>query len=161
MGITVESFSGDILRGNDLGILPAWMTRALWCLFGVDAFRSRASTKEDHMKHNALSLKTQVAAWYPSYEAKLPPQQRAGMTRLLNMTMGLLGSNDFKSLIGFKAADNLHFLPFVLHLVRKHASERRADGDVNYDALEQSGQCLVQWLNVANGHGGMMDPASA
>ena len=49
----------------------------------------------------------------------------------------------------------------MLHLVRKHAAELRVDGDVDYDALEQSGHCLVEWLNVVNGHGRMMDAAPA
>ena len=60
LGISTRTFSGDILHSLHLGVFPMWTTRALWVLFQVDAFQSRCTRAEDHLRHNALTLQRLV-----------------------------------------------------------------------------------------------------
>ena len=150
LGIGYDSFAGDNLHTGHLGTWPAWMTRALWCLFRVDAFDSRATRAEDALRHNALALKTLVAEWYPQYEATIPPARRGGMTRVSNITPSMLGKADWSSQVSFKAAENRHFLPFVLHLVGKFRGKLATLPNLDVAALEGSGQKLIEWQDLVN-----------
>ena len=148
LGISTRTFSGDYLHSGHLGIHPVWMTHALWSMFSIDAFESRSTRQEDHLRHNALMLQTLVSRWYPAYERGLSEKSRAGMTRVSIITPSMLGKADLSSVLGFKAAENKHFLPFVLQLIRNHREKLLEISTLDYDALEQSGQALLDFQMI-------------
>ena len=136
-----------------------WMTRALWVLFQVDAFQSRCTRAEDHLRFNAIHLQTLVTKWYPGYEATLSEKGRRGMTRVSGIYGSLLGKADFSSVVGFKAAECKHFLPFVLELVRKHKVLLLTIPTLDYDALEGAGQALIDWTRIVDSQPRMLTDA--
>ena len=161
LGTSTKTFSGDILHTNHLGIYPMWMTRALWVLFQVDAFQSRCSRAEDHLRHNAITLQALVTKWYPSYEATLSEKSKRGMTRVSGIYPSLLGKADFSSVVGFKAAECKHFCPFVLELVRKYKVLLLTVPTLDFDALEGAGQALLDWTRIVDSQPRMLTDAVA
>ena len=157
LGISTRNFSGDYLHSGHLGIYPMWMTHALWTMFSIDCFESRATRQDDHLRHNALRLRTMVSRWYPAYERGLSAKSRRGMTRVSVITPSMLGKADLSSVLGFKAAENKHFLPFVLKLVRDHREMLLHIPTLDYDALEQSGQALLDFQMVLDAQPRFLD----
>ena len=72
------------------------------------------------------------------------------MTRVSGVYPNLLGKSDFSSTVGFKAAECKHFLPFVLELVRKYKVLLVTIPTLDYDALERSGQMLIDWTRITD-----------
>ena len=161
LGISTRNFSPDILHGMHLGVYPAWVTKALWSLFAVDAFQSRTTRSEDHLRHNAICLQTMAGLWYPGYERSLSERGRRGMTRVSTILPGSLGKADLSSLVSFKAAECKHFLPFVLYLVGKYRPLLQAVPTLNLAALEEAGQVLIEWTRLVDASPRLLEPAVA
>ena len=161
LGLSTRNFSGDILHGMHLGLFPVWITRSLWLLFSVDAFESRCTRADDHLRYNALVLQTLVSRFYPTYERGLSERARRGVTRVSSITPSSLGKADLSSHVGFKAAECKHFLPFVLGLVREHRGKLVAIPELDYFALEQSGQMLMDFTAIVDSQPRLMSAATA
>ena len=93
-----------------------------------------------------MALLALLKEWYPLYEATLTPQARRGMTRITNITVGMIGGVHGTDIVDFKAQENRHVLAFVLYLIRKY--RYRIHNECNYEALETSGQALEDWMAV-------------
>ena len=146
LGISYDCFAVDVLHCKHLGVYLAWITRCLHLLFGLDAFATRSSRGPDHMKGNALALKTKAHAWYPEYERTLKKTARRSVTRVNHITDKMLGNEHGTKLVKLKAAESRHFMPFVLALIREYADLLR--GRCDYDNLDQAGVCLQQWMLI-------------
>ena len=72
------------------------------------------------------------------------------MTRVSNITPSMLGKADWSSQVSFKAAENRHFLPFVVHLVGKFRGKLATLPNLDVAALEGSGQKLIEWQDIVN-----------
>ena len=162
LGTSIWSFGIDTLHGLHLGAFPAWSTRGLHLLFEADVFLTRASRFGDHMKANALITMGKLKAWYPEYERGLTPEVRRGMTRIQSITPAQLGVSDSGSngFVDFKASENRHFLPFVLHLVRMYRAELETHHrDLDWNALDASGQALEDMMQIMGREGRHMSDA--
>ena len=146
LGTSLRTFGIDSLHTCHLGVWPAWSTRALEILFAEDVYYTRTTRIGDHMRGNALALMQDLKSWYPSYEAGLSPEALKGMTRITNITVGMIGGPEGTDGVDLKAQENRHFQPFVLHLVRKFRS--RIQKSCDWEALEASGQALEDWMAV-------------
>ena len=146
LGVGYDNFAVDVLHCKHLGVYLAWITRCLHLLFGLDAFETRSTRAGDHMRGNALALKSKVHVWYPVYEKSLSRTARKAVTRVNHITEKMLGSEDGKKLVKFKAAEARHFMPFTLALIREHSDLLRTVCD--FDSLEKAGVCLQQWMLI-------------
>ena len=79
------------------------------------------------------------------------------MTRVSFITPTMLGNADLSTVVGFKAAENKHFLPFVLKLVRDHRAKLLEIPTLDYDALEQSGQALLDFQRILDAQPRFLD----
>ena len=159
LGISIFTFSGDVLHCFHLGLFPVYMTFALHKLFDIDAFESRATRGEDFMIHNALTLRSWSQEWYKSYYKALSEQAKPGFTKVSSITVGLLGEKDMSSVVGFKAAECRHFLPFVLHLLQKFKT--RLAAVVDFDALYTAGAKLLEFTDICNANPRKLPPGLA
>ena len=159
LGTGYSTFGLDGLHTMHLGVFLSWSTRAVHYLVEADIFQTRHTRKEDHLRECALAIKSILADWYPVYERSLSDAQRRGMTRVNHLTASMLGAADGISLLSLKAAESRHFLPFMLDLTRRHAEQLAPICDI--EALINSGQRLMDWMQVVNSQPRKMSTVAA
>ena len=146
--IGLESFSVDMLHTLHLGVFQYWCARALWDLFAVDAFNTRAERRSDVVRISLGLLVAKLRDWYPVYQRSLSENAARAMTQVQRIRPGMVGTHDAPS-CKLKGSETRHFLPFLLLTLQEHSEALRSrDGDCNYDALVQSGQCLLAYMDV-------------
>ena len=157
LGIGYSTFSIDVLHCEHLGVFLAYITRVIWLLLSVDAFGSRASVKDDHLKISAQELTSMLHRWYKRYEKGLEPEAKNGMTRVNYLTHKMLGNSSGK-MVKLKAAESRHFMEFARFLTQVFESELRDICD--YDNLVLAGDCLRDWMWVVNHNPRKLSPAA-
>ena len=155
LGIGYWTFSLDVLHCLHLGVFQAWITRVLRLLFDLDAFETRQTRIDDHLRCCGLELMARLKSWYPKYEKSLPEAARRGVTRINVITGKMLGKKE-KKIIKFKAAETRHFLPFALDLARQFEEQLAEVCDAA--SLIHAGECLQDWMAICNAHGRKLPP---
>ena len=149
LGISYSTFACDVLHCLHLGVFPMWMTRALHVMFACDCFETRASRKDDHLIECALAIKERLAIWYPKYEKQRQSEGKSSKaTRVNYFTEHMLGNAKQSKYLKLKAAEARHFCPFVVELVKEFRQQIRDHGQCNVDALLNSGQALLDFMEI-------------
>ena len=149
LGIGYRTFSIDVLHCLHLGVYLAFNTRVVHLLIDLDAFETRETRKEDHLKVSANALTALLRHWYKGYKKELTPEARKGFTEVNYLTDKMLGQADGSKLIKLKAAESRHFMEFALFLVKCYESILRT-ADCDYENLLVAGQTLHDWMHVVN-----------
>ena len=148
LGIGYSTFSIDVLHCLHLGVFLAYSSRVIWFLLEVDAFGTRETRKDDHLKVSADALSNHLSHWYKGYEKKLEPQAKAGLTKVSYFTDKMLGKPDGKKMIKLKAAESRHFMEFCLDMTRHYKDVLEPVCD--YANLLRAGETLHEWMYVVN-----------
>ena len=148
LGIGYRTFSIDVLHCLHLGVYLAFITKVIHLLLIVDAFETRETRQEDHLKVSANALTALLHHWYKDYKKQLEPQARKGFTGVNYLTDKMLGKADMSKLVKLKAAESRHFMEFALFLVRHYESILRPSCE--YENLLVAGETLHDWMYVVN-----------
>ena len=149
LGVGLEHFSIDVLHTLHLGVYHVWLNFAMWHLIRYDVWDTGATIIGRKVRLSLHCFMSELLHWYPLYEAELTPHVRRGMTRVQQLTAAMIGEDSdgkFKT----KAAESRHLLPFVVRCARLYSPKLkdRCAGEIDVDALIDSGQALIEYMDV-------------
>ncbi len=120
LGISVQCFAVDTLHALFLGVVGEFVKVVLWTLLRAGAWCAVGGRGDEELAHLSLArLRAQLFAWYESFQRQHP---ECGVTRVGNLTLGMLGGPRGDSAVTTKGAETKWLLYFSLDMLASHAS---------------------------------------
>jgi hypothetical protein len=122
-GVGMRTWRVDILHAWHLGSLPRLLGKGLWFVlrgdvYGIDA-RMPWLYADDTLQLNLLQLRSELFGFYKQ-QARNDPNWNKTASRVWNITIKMLGK-EANPVLKTKANETAHLVPFLVHLLERHA----------------------------------------